>query len=163
MGLVEVRDILNELCGACRSQGCTHQTVLGLVEVKNVLTKPSVGCNRDVLTELCGAVGEVGLVLRLVLGLKGHLLFRQSFETRRRSAGLSDLVADLYSSPHALGLHSSGLQNNATSARIEDVPLVEFMYFVFTRMPGESYRSRLWSLLLYLRYVFPALINSLVC
>ena len=105
----------------------------------------------------------MGLVLRLVLGLKGHLLFRQSFETRRRSAGLPDLVADLYSSPHALGLHSSGLQNNATSARIEDVPLVEFMYFVFTRMPGESYRSRLWSLLLYLRYVFPALINSLVC
>ena len=31
----------------------------------------------------------------------------------------------------------------------EDVPLVEFMYLVFTRMPGESYRRRLWSLLLY--------------
>ena len=28
----------------------------------------------------------------------------------------------------------------------EDVPLVEFMYFVFTRMPGESYRGRLESL-----------------
>ena len=32
----------------------------------------------------------------------------------------------------------------------EDVALVEFMYFVFTRMPGESYRRRLRSLLLYL-------------
>ena len=31
---------------------------------------------------------------------------------------------------------------------LEDVPLVEFMYLVFTRMPGESYRRRLWSLLL---------------
>ena len=40
----------------------------------------------------------------------------------------------------------------------EDVPLVEFMYLVFTRMPGESYRRRLMSLLLYLCYV----INSLV-
>ena len=38
-----------------------------------------------------------------------------------------------------------------------------FMYFVFTRMPGESYRGRLMSLLLYLCYVSRALINSLVC
>ena len=45
----------------------------------------------------------------------------------------------------------------------EDVPLVEFMYLVFTRMPGESYRRRLRSLLLCLCYVFRALINSLVC
>ena len=28
----------------------------------------------------------------------------------------------------------------------EDVTLVEFMYLVFTRMPGESYRGRLRSL-----------------
>ena len=42
------------------------------------------------------------------------------------------------------------------------VPLVEFMYLVFTRMPGESYRWRLRSLLLYLCYVFRTLINSLV-
>ena len=28
----------------------------------------------------------------------------------------------------------------------EDVTLVEFMYLVFTRMPGESYRRRLGSL-----------------
>ena len=53
-------------------------------------------------------------------------------------------------------------QNEAQSARV-DVPLVEFMYLVFTRMPGESYRRRLRSLLLYLCYVFRALINSLVC
>ena len=45
-----------------------------------------------------------------------------------------------------------------------DVPLVEFIYLVFTRMPAESYRRQLVrSLLLYLRYVFRALINSLVC
>ena len=41
---------------------------------------------------------------------------------------------------------------------------MEFMYLVFTRMPCESYRRRLIrSLLLYLCYVFWALINSLVC
>ena len=47
--------------------------------------------------------------------------------------------------------------------KVEDVPLVEFMYLVFKCMPGESYRRQLWSLLLYLCYVFWALINSLVC
>jgi len=46
---------------------------------------------------------------------------------------------------------------------IEDVPLVELMYLVFTRMQGESYRWRLSSLLLYLCDVFRAIINSLVC
>ena len=29
-----------------------------------------------------------------------------------------------------------------------DVPLVEFVYLVFTRMPGENYRRRLGCLLL---------------
>ena len=44
----------------------------------------------------------------------------------------------------------------------EDVPLVVFMYLVFTRISGESYRRRLSSLLLHLCDVFRALINSLV-
>ena len=35
------------------------------------------------------------------------------------------------------------------------------MYLVFTRRPGESYRRRLRSLLLYLCYIFRTLINSL--
>ena len=35
------------------------------------------------------------------------------------------------------------------NTRFEDGPLVEFMYIVFTRMPGESYRRWLKSLLLY--------------
>ena len=41
--------------------------------------------------------------------------------------------------------------------------LVEFMYPVFIRVPGESYRWRLGSLLLCLCDVFRVLINSLVC
>ena len=45
----------------------------------------------------------------------------------------------------------------------EDVPLVVFMYLIFTRMPCESYRRQLRSLLLCLCYVFRALSNSLVC
>ena len=40
--------------------------------------------------------------------------------------------------------------------------MVEFMYLVFTCMPGESYHRRLKSLL-YLCYIFRALINSLAC
>ena len=45
---------------------------------------------------------------------------------------------------------------------VEGVPLVEFMYLVFTRIPGESYRRWLRSLLLCVCDVFRALINSLV-
>ena len=43
-----------------------------------------------------------------------------------------------------------------------DLRLVEFIYLVFTHMSGESYRRRLWSLLLCLYDVFHTLINSLV-
>ena len=50
---------------------------------------------------------------------------------------------------------------DAEGKKEEDVPLVEFMYLVCTRMPGESYRRQLGFLLLYLCYVFRALINSL--
>ena len=53
-------------------------------------------------------------------------------------------------------------ESAATKPLMKDVPLVEFMYFVFTQMPGESYRRRLRSLLLYLRYVFRTLINYIV-
>ena len=50
-----------------------------------------------------------------------------------------------------------------TSTDLEDVPLVQFMYLIFTRMPGESYRRRLRSLLLCWCYVFRALITPLAC
>ena len=62
-----------------------------------------------------------------------------------------------------LNLKKLFINNNPFNPFFEDVPLVEFMYLLFTRMPGESYRRRLSSLLLYLCYVFRALINSLVC
>ena len=52
---------------------------------------------------------------------------------------------------------------NLKCIKKDDVPLVEFMYLVFTRMPGENYRRRLRPLLLYLSDVIRALINSLVC
>ena len=45
----------------------------------------------------------------------------------------------------------------------EDTLLMEFMYLVFTRMPGETYRKRLRPLLLYLCEVFRATISSVVC
>ena len=38
---------------------------------------------------------------------------------------------------------------------------MKFMHLVFTSMPGESYRRRLGSFLLYSCYVFRVLINSL--
>ena len=43
-----------------------------------------------------------------------------------------------------LGTVGGGLNHSAVT---EDIPLVEFMYIVFTRMPGESYRRPLRSLL----------------
>ena len=45
---------------------------------------------------------------------------------------------------------------------VEDVPLVEFMYLIFIRMPDESYRRRLRSLVC-LCDVFRTLANSHVC
>ena len=45
----------------------------------------------------------------------------------------------------------------------EDVPLVEFMYLVFTCTRGESYHRWHMSLLLYLCYVFWALIVRWFC
>ena len=58
-------------------------------------------------------------------------------------------------------LHQRYILYRGTSST--EVHLVEFMYLIFTCMPGESYRSRLRSLLVYLCYVFRTLINSLVC
>ena len=53
----------------------------------------------------------------------------------------------LYLLSHELAaLHTNVKQNGAQSARAEsthkDVPLVEFMYLVFTCMPGDSYCRR---------------------
>ena len=59
------------------------------------------------------------------------------------------------------GIKDFVIKNAPVALMIEDVRRVGFMYLVFTRMPGESYRRRLSSLL-YLCYVFRALINSLV-
>ena len=50
---------------------------------------------------------------------------------------------------------------DARKHKAQGTSSLEFMYLVFTRIPGESYRKRLRSLLLC--DVFRALINSLVC
>ena len=49
---------------------------------------------------------------------------------------------------------AAGLEVGSESFFFEDVPLVEFMYFVFTCMPGESYCRRLGFLLLRLCDIF---------
>ena len=54
------------------------------------------------------------------------------------------------------------LQVSSTCSINKDVPLVEFTYLVFSRLPGESYRRKLRSLLLCLCDVLRALITSLV-
>ena len=45
----------------------------------------------------------------------------------------------------------------------EDVPMVELMYLVVTCMPGDIYRRRLRSLLLYLCDAYRVLINPFEC
>ena len=56
-----------------------------------------------------------------------------------------------------------GADKKGGKKKEKKVPLVEFMYLVFTRMPGESCLGRLRSLYMYLCHVFQALINSPVC
>ena len=52
---------------------------------------------------------------------------------------------------------------NSTRGISEAVPLVGFMYLVFTCMPDESYHRQLWSWSLCLCDVVQELINSLIC
>ena len=56
-----------------------------------------------------------------------------------------------------------GISTTGGHPFLEDVPLMELIYLVFTRMPRESNSRRLRSLLLYLCDVFRALIHPLVC
>ena len=77
-----------------------------------------------------------------------------TFRRERRAVAVSNWGPSAYQ-PNALPLGQTGSQR-------EDALLVEFMYLVFTRIRGESYRRLLRSLLLYLCYVFRALTNSFV-
>ena len=61
--------------------------------------------------------------------------------------------------PSLLRYLSPGVRVNTRYS--EDVPLVEFMYVVFTRMPGETPHRRPLRSLLCLCDVFRVLINSL--
>ena len=45
-------------------------------------------------------------------------------------------------------------KSNQQQSAFEGVPLVEFMDLTFTRMPGEGYCRKLWSLLMH--SVFPS-------
>ena len=68
--------------------------------------------------------------------------FNNSLRPRKPEGSLGRTAQDVHLDSHT-----------APELCVEDVPLVEFMYPVFTRMPGESYRWRLRSLLC-LCYVF---------
>ena len=63
---------------------------------------------------------------------------------------------------YATNLKQNEAQSSCAESTHKGVRMVEFMHLVFARMPCESYRRRLGSLLLDLCYVFRALINSLV-
>ena len=78
--------------------------------------------------------------------------FNKSLRPRKPEGSLGRTAQDAHLDSHT-----------APELYFEDVPLVEFMYLVFTCIVGESYRRRPRSSLLYLRYVFRALINALVC
>ena len=54
-------------------------------------------------------------------------------------------------------LLESSTEFSCEKINVEEVPLEEFMYLVFMRMPGESYRRRLRSLLSCLCDIFRAL------
>ena len=76
-----------------------------------------------------------------------------NFWRERRAEADSNRGPSAYQ-PNTLPLGQTG--------SLEDVPLMEFIYLVFTCMPGESYWRQLRSLLC-LGDVFQVLINSLVC
>ena len=65
--------------------------------------------------------------------------------------------------PRSFRLPAKCLTARPNRLTFEAVPLVEFMYLLFTRMPGESCRRRFRSLSLYSCDVIRVLITSLVC
>ena len=74
-------------------------------------------------------------------------------------------IALILASYYSFGDENESI-NGWTDLGEEDVPLVEciYIYIVFTRVPGKSYRRRHRSLLLCLCYdVFRELIKSFVC
>ena len=77
-------------------------------------------------------------------------------------------LAPFFCLPHMSQIDSLALEKQASAVfvstpwKVTQSEYTEFVYFVFTRMPVESYRRRLRSLL-YLCDVFRALITSLVC
>ena len=77
---------------------------------------------------------------------KGRYFSAQSFILRRGEG--ADLLHGLCGACRWRSFPSYGFTKPRPFAE-EDVPLVEFMYLVFTRMPSESYRRRLGSLLLF--------------
>ena len=113
-------------------------------------------------------------VLWIWLGYALKQIDAQSAHAESTHKGVNRHSADIIQAqqqrPESLspGMQVNAQYINATRCtagmwvNVPDVPLLEFMYLVFTRMPGESYRSDSVVLLLCLCDVFPALINSFV-
>ena len=80
-------------------------------------------------------------------------------ESRARAVSLLDSGEQRYTK----AINHNNDQSRGPRKGLEDVSLVEFRCLVFTRIPVESYRRLFRSVLLYLCYVFRALINSLSC
>ena len=72
--------------------------------------------------------------------------------------GENNYGGDRPRSPSLQHSHNAQRQESETERGPEGALMVKFMYFAFTRMPGESYRRRFESLLLDLCCVFRALI-----
>ena len=79
------------------------------------------------------------------------------------SAFVSLYYIEPVSSPPPSVPEMEGIYTTGQHPFFEDVPLMELIYLVFTRMLRESNSRRLRSLLLYLWDIFRALIHSLVC
>ena len=152
----------------CKCDAPTQDPILGIVSVDKGGALDVLGAARVVCLEVFYC---------LISNITNYLLFYVVLVDRSPGGGrvssrqqfLLDLLYNTVSCflrgtvAIFVVLNSIGFWGLISLLELEDVPLVEFMYLVFTRMPCESYRRRLRSFLLYLCYVFPAQINSLVC
>ena len=110
---------------------------------------------------LCGRKGTVTLFVRLCLCLCVCASLSPASHTKSLT-WIKKLVISTEMTKWRQLLHFSYPELELVKDYWADVPLVEFMYRIFTCIPGENYHRLLGSLLLYLCYIFRALINSLV-
>ena len=130
---------------ATRAKGLQTKTCEALEQLKTALTADTLAGLRFTRRRTCGQRGGLRFCAAAGWAERLHWSGRWGFLFTAAT-----MLWYAVSHNHIQGPRRTLLQLFSGASFLKDIPLVEFMYFVFTRMPGDSHRRRLRSLLLYL-------------